>query len=424
MCILFGFSAKAEKSEQDSLIVSVITCQPGREIYELCGHEAIRVRGMMNGAPIDSVWNYGIFDFNQTNFVYRFLKGETDYRVAGYPFQWFMPEYVDAGRGVTEQDLALTQKEAKKVLGLLRVNSLPENSVYRYNYVRDNCATRIINIIDSASERRIIYPDSINYGTFRKEMRAYHKAYPWYQFGIDLALGSGLDRSITGREEMFVPVEMMRKSAYAKFEDGVPLVRETRILSPDSGNAVDDPTPWYFTPLAVSVLLLILSLAVALFEIKKGRIFRLAYCLWFGVCGLAGCLVTFLVFISEHEATSPNLLIIWLNPLQLIFAITVWSRKLRWLNIALAWYNIITMGCLLLVWMFQGQSADIAFFPLMGVTLVLAAAYALVGTPKGNVYNNEKNRIFGAGEYSRDKRGGTSRNPSRRRAQARGGNRG
>ena len=89
MCILFGFSAKADRSEQDSLIVSVITCQPGREIYELCGHEAIRVRGIMNGVPMDSVWNYGIFDFAQPNFVYRFVKGETDYRVAGYPFSWF-----------------------------------------------------------------------------------------------------------------------------------------------------------------------------------------------------------------------------------------------------------------------------------------------------------------------------------------------
>ncbi len=424
MCILFGFSAKAEKSEQDSLIVSVITCEPGREIYELCGHGAIRVRGMMNGAPIDSVWNYGIFDFAQPNFVYRFVKGETDYRVAGYPFKWFMPEYVEAGRGVTEQDLALSQKEAKRVLGLLRVNTLPGNRVYRYNYVRDNCATRITNILDAATERRIIYPDSINYGTFRKEMRAYHKAYPWYQFGIDLALGSGLDQSITGREEMFVPVEMMRKNAYAKFEDGSPLVRETRILNPDSGHAVDAPTPWYLTPIAIAVLILLISLTIAIVEIKKGRVFRIVYSLWYGVCGLAGCLVSFLVFISEHEATSPNLLIIWLNPLQLIFAITIWSRKLRWLNIGLAWYNIITMVCMLLVWAFQGQSANIAFFPLMGVTLVLAVAYALVGAQKGNNIYNEKNRIFGAGEYSRDKRGGTSRNPNRRRAQARGGHRG
>ena len=424
MCILFGFSAKADRSEQDSLIVSVITCQPGREIYELCGHEAIRVRGIMNGVPMDSVWNYGIFDFAQPNFVYRFVKGETDYRVAGYPFSWFMPEYVEAGRGVTEQDLALSQNEAKKVLSLLRTNALPENRVYRYNYVRNNCATKITDILDSATDRRIIYPDSINYGTFRKEMRAYHKAYPWYQFGIDLALGVGLDRPIAGREEMFVPVEMMRKTANAKFDDGCPLVLESRILNEDSGQAVDPPTPWYCTPLAVSILFLFLSVVTAWVEIRKRSICRIIYSLWFGICGLAGCLVMFLVIVSEHEATAPNLLILWLNPLQLLFAFTVWSSRLRWMNIALSWYNIITMGCMLLVWPFQGQSANVAFFPLMGGTLVLAAAYAIVRTEKGNIYNNEKNRILGAGEYSRDKRGSTGSNTDRRRAKARGGNRG
>ena len=31
---------------------------------------------------MDSVWNFGIFDFREPNFVYRFVKGETDYMVA------------------------------------------------------------------------------------------------------------------------------------------------------------------------------------------------------------------------------------------------------------------------------------------------------------------------------------------------------
>ncbi len=29
----------------DSLTVSVVTCYPGPEIYELCGHSAVRVKG-------------------------------------------------------------------------------------------------------------------------------------------------------------------------------------------------------------------------------------------------------------------------------------------------------------------------------------------------------------------------------------------
>ena len=85
---------------------------------------------------MDSVWNFGIFDFREPNFVYRFVKGETDYMVAGYPFEWFMPEYVARGSRVVEQELNLTQAEAMDMLSRLRTLTLPENRRYRYNYVK------------------------------------------------------------------------------------------------------------------------------------------------------------------------------------------------------------------------------------------------------------------------------------------------
>lgn len=52
-------SGNAVSGGEAPLTVSLITCWPGTEVYELCGHEAIRVRG----DGIDSVWNYGTFDF-------------------------------------------------------------------------------------------------------------------------------------------------------------------------------------------------------------------------------------------------------------------------------------------------------------------------------------------------------------------------
>ena len=146
--ILFGFTLFGEEIRKDSIIVSLITCSPGSEIYELCGHEAVRVRGILHGQPVDSIWNYGVFDFTEPNFIYRFVKGETDYRLAGYPFYWFLPEYQEAGRTVTEQDLNLSQTEASRFLNILREEAKPENCKYRYNYVKDNCATRIVWRLD------------------------------------------------------------------------------------------------------------------------------------------------------------------------------------------------------------------------------------------------------------------------------------
>lgn len=369
-----GFLPAQEK--RDSVVVSLITCWPGEEVYELCGHEALRVRGVMNGLPVDSVWNYGVFDFNAPNFVYRFVKGETDYMLAGYPFAWFLPEYETTGRRVIEQDLNLTQDEAVRLVKMLQKEGRPENRIYRYNYVRDNCATRIVDRIDSVVGKDVIYPDKVNYGSFRREMKHYHKAYPWYQFGIDLALGSGLDIPVTGREEMFVPLEMAEKAEGARLADGRPLVRQTRVLNQGIVNASLPPTPWYLTPLTFGCVLFLLSVVAAIWMVKKRRILRGVYSVWFGITGLLGCLVTFLVFISEHEATSPNVLLLWLNPLQLLAAITVWSRRMRILSYIVCYYNVIVVSCLLIVWPFQRQCGNPAFFPLMGITLLLSAIFA------------------------------------------------
>lgn len=377
------------KERQDSVVVSLITCWPGAEVYELCGHEAIRVRG----EGMDSVWNYGVFNFNEPNFVYRFVKGETDYMLAGYPFAWFMPEYMAAGRRVVEQDLNLTPEETARLLAMLREEAKPENCKYRYNYVKDNCATRIVDRLDSAASERIIFPDSIKYGTFRKEMRAYHKNYPWYQFGIDLALGSGIDMPIGGRGEMFVPLEMMDKVSDAHFSDGRPMVKATRVLYEGRDDAVLPPTPWIASPAGCSVMFFITVLLLCVWMGWQKRILKAAYAIWFGLLGIAGCVITFLVFASVHEATSPNILILWLNPLQLIIAACIWSRRARRLVAGMCWYNMLVIGCMLIVWPFQRQSANFAFFPLMGATMALAIAYCVITMrKKANIYGD--NSLF------------------------------
>lgn len=353
--------------------ISVITCYPGPEIYELCGHSAIRVRG----EGIDSVWNYGIFDFNQPNFVYRFVKGETDYKGMAYPFSWFLPEYQERGSKVIEQDLNLTPEETQQLLQLLRASVKPENALYRYNYVKDNCSTRILGKLDKASAEKIIYPDSVRYGTFRNEMRAYHEGYPWYQFGIDLALGSGLDYKLNSREEMFVPVEMERNLASARFSDGRDVVKATRVLNQGRDNSVLQPTPWYLGPLFWSWIVFILVVIVGAIDINRKKSFTPIFIIWFTIIGLTGCLSAFLVFVSVHEATSPNALIFWLNPLQFAFVVGLIFRKLKPLAIAMAYYNLIVSGILLIVSPFLRQSFNPAFFPLMGATVVLGFDYAI-----------------------------------------------
>lgn len=137
-------TANAQPQAIDSIKVSFITCYAGSDIYELCGHSAIRIQY----AGDDVAVNYGMFDFNAPNFVYRFVKGETDYMVGVYPFDLFVNSYARNGRKIVEQELNLTQAQASRLIELIEINLRPENRVYRYNYVKDNCATRPVAIIE------------------------------------------------------------------------------------------------------------------------------------------------------------------------------------------------------------------------------------------------------------------------------------
>ena len=360
------------------LTASLVTCYPGPEVYELCGHEAIRIRGIdERGECVDSVWNYGVFDFNAPNFVYRFCKGETDYMVVGYPFAWFLPEYISRGSKVVEQDLNLTASETATLRQMLQRNALPQNRDYRYNYVLDNCSTRIVEMVDSASSADIIYPQETQFSTFRDAMRHYHDGYPWYQLGIDVALGSGIDLPITSKQEMFVPLKLEEKASSATFADGRPLVSVSRTLHEGApgGSAALPPTPFWASPMAASLAVLIASGAVAAHDSLKATLTKWWYALFFLLLGVAGCISWFLVFLSSHYATSPNILSLWLSPLQLIIPGCIWARKTRPAATAMIWVNLLIVTLLLIIWPFQSQSTNPALFPMMAADLILCGSY-------------------------------------------------
>lgn len=374
LCFFLLFSVF--RTEATSKQASLITAWPGSEIYELCGHEAVRIQG----PGIDSVWNFGVFNFAEPNFVYRFVKGETDYYVDSYPFDWFVPEYMAQGRRVEEQVLNLSDEEVDRLHSLLRKSATPPNNRYRYNYIKNNCSTKIADLLDSISRGNIVYPDTLRFETYREAMRGYHKNYPWYQFGIDVALGNGLEEELTQREELFIPVELNRHASKALLPDGRPLVRQTNVLYEGRPDAVEPPTPFLLTPLWVSIVVAAITLILITFCWRKNCIPRYWYAFYYAVAGFAGCLVAFLVCISSHAATSPNLLIFWLNPLQLIIPVCIWWRRMRFAVSAMMWVNL-ALGVMLLALspiFNRGQGGQAALMILLATSVVLALYYLKV----------------------------------------------
>ena len=376
------FAQGIKKQEQtdscsNNITISLITYYPGSMEYELYGHAGIKV-GLPNGNGI--FYNYGIFDFNSPNFLYRFLKGETDYMVKGYSTEYMLHGY--SRRKVVEQVLDFSPEQAQQAYAYLINNALPWNATYRYNYVLDNCSTRPRDIIEMATGGTLEYPVMQDTTTFRKIMHRYNANYAWSQFGIDLALGTGLDKKLTYREQMFVPMILMEACAGATFmREGsrVPLVKKTLVLNEGSEQGDILPaTSWWATPLMVFIVLLILTILMTLRDLKRRSVTRWFDSALYGIMSIFGLLLFFFIFISTHEATSPNWNGVWLNPFYLLPAILIWIKSAKKLLFCYHFANFAVLTAFMIGWHWIPQIGNAAFLPFMLCSLVRSANYLLI----------------------------------------------
>ena len=104
---------------------------------------------------MDVAINWGVFDASQPNFVAKFVLGFTNYTMAIVPTDYFLREYEYYGSSVYQQRLNLTEAEKTRIMKALDDNYRPENRVYRYNYIYDNCTTRARDIILSNIDGKI-----------------------------------------------------------------------------------------------------------------------------------------------------------------------------------------------------------------------------------------------------------------------------
>jgi len=205
---LFVFPTTAQVQLTDSAKISLLTASPWHgAVYALFGHTAIRVQDDSTG--VNAVFNYGYFDSSQPNFIYHFVRGETDYILGVTSFEEFLSEYAYKGQQVIAQELNLTTDEKQQLYEALYVNALPENRKYRYNYFYDNCSTRPRDMVEKYTDGEVQYPPTPREQTYRDLVHEYVDSYPWLLFGIDLVIGNSADRPIDVREKMFIPRYLM-----------------------------------------------------------------------------------------------------------------------------------------------------------------------------------------------------------------------
>ena len=355
----YPFSVHAQIS--DSARVSVLTIYPGEAIYALWGHSALRIWDPTTGFDIS--YNYGTFDFRSPlSFMARFAYGKLDYQLSLHRSQALVEHsWVTEGRGVVQQHLDMNQQEIQTLYELLRVNALPENRVYRYDFLYDNCATRILEVLEDALDVQLVNSQSVGI-SFRDLIRPYLRTKPALDVAINVAMGIPVDEFSTRRQLSFLPIEFQILLENAQKRDQHPLVAQTDTLF---GEPIS-PTPRQFMSIPTWIgwilCLIALYLSVRDFRTPRRRRFDVIF---MGMVSMIGLLITFFWLVSVHEITRPNLHIMWAWPLHLI---PLWFSKWRWASIYW-WTSGVSATLFALGSMWWPQD-----FPMATIPLALALA--------------------------------------------------
>ena len=355
--VLSGRAASA-----DGVRVSLLTCAPGSEIYALFGHSAIRYENPAQNQ--DWVFNYGLFSFKDPNFVFRFVKGETDYQLGVMPYPYFEAEYAMRGSSVYQQELNLTEAEKEKLIKLLQENYLPANRVYRYNYFYDNCTTRARDKIEESIQGEVVYPENDKVVSYRDIVHEFTAGSQWSEFGIDLCLGGEADEPIDERKQMFSPFYMLaaaRGAMIHRADTVVPLVKkETMVVEAE----LEDEPAFPLSPMACALLLLACTSLIVGWGIYQGRPCLAWNVLMFLLQGLGGCIVAFLFFFSLHPTVGSNWLLIMFNPLPLLYLPVMIYRGIKRQKDPYHIYNTVCLTSFMILMPFIPQEFNPTVLPL------------------------------------------------------------
>jgi hypothetical protein len=298
------------------------------------------------------------------------------------------------GLEVVEQELSLSIQQKQQLWEDLYINSLPENRQYRYNFLFDNCATRPRDMVENIINKSIAYPSTKPNQTFRNLIHECVHQFAWMQFGIDLVLGSGADRYITDREKMFLPNYLMDAFEGAKVHhnDSVntPLVKSSvKLLEADSEE--NARSEWnMLKPVPVAFALLVITLIISFFQLRFNhhKTARIYDTLLFSVAGLAGLIITFLVFFSEHPITDANWNLAWLHIGHLFVAVLFWVKYLKKVVYYYHFINFAVLSLFLLSWWFVPQQLPLATIPF-AMSLLLRSGTSFFIQRNDNLKNRQ-----------------------------------
>ena len=360
--------------------ISIVTAGPGEALYEKFGHAAIRIKDPV--LNLDLIYNYGVFDFNQPNFLLNFADGKMYYVLARYDFKYFLSSYKKDKRWLKQQVLNLNKIEKQQLFLYLENNARIENATYPYDPFFNNCASKLKDITTVIlKENVLLNSEKIkDKSTLRELMNKEITWNTWGNFGINLITGRILDQERNQLEYTYLPDYLFKTIKNGKIKRDHKIInlvkREDVLLDFDEISTNIS----LFNPLAFFTLLALIVVLITVKDIKNQKRTKWLDFIIFFLTGIVGLILTYFWFFSSHKTAPDNYNVLWafLPNLIVAFIVTKAIAK-KWLQK----YLIILLVCLtivLILWVLELQIFPITAIPillLLGIRYLFLFKYAI-----------------------------------------------
>lgn len=286
-----------------------------------------------------------------------------------------MVQYEYEQRGITEQVLNLSCSEKEKLVNALNENAKEENKYYKYDFVIDNCTTRLRDIVFKNAQATVITQDIRPKTdiTFRDLIHEYlNKSHQyWSKLGIDILLGSPLDKKLTNTEAMFLPDYLLKgfdSTRLGGFAFDRSLVLEKKeILKPVLKKSSDS----LLSPFVVFSILFLLVFALSFMKGTANLLSVFDFILFFSA-GSLGLLLLFMWFGTDHPECKDNFNLVWALPFHFIIVFFIFG-KWSWFQYYFL-INSVLLLLLLICWKWLPQEMNNALLPVVCLFLLRSVA--------------------------------------------------
>lgn len=305
----------------DDFTISLVTQAPGDEIYIWFGHAGL----LLSAYGDDIMYDWGVFSFSP-GFYSDFIFGRLFYRMVPSWASSSIQRAVTEDRSVKILKLPLDRAAKQGVIDFLNYNSISENRTYLYHYYYDNCATRIRDIVNRATDGDFrAWAEGIDTNmSFRDLSTWYMRRSNLISFTLNFLQSSVIDKDVSLYEACFLPdVLMCALETYYNLESEV--IYEGA------------PEQTGESHLVFSSLMTGLIFAVLLYSFwhVNRKAYALVSSVFYLYLAVISSVLLFMMLFTNHDVTFGNENIIFVNPLILIplteSIIMIFHKKTHWM---------------------------------------------------------------------------------------------